>query len=59
MPKLKVKRMFIMPSGDVKAEHELTSEEIRKFHQKVVDALAPLAYEAVISELKNELKRKN
>lgn len=51
----KVEREFLMPDGTVKAEHELTPEEKKNFAQKVMDVLlVPLAYEAVMNDLKRE-----
>jgi hypothetical protein len=50
-----VKREFIMPDGSIKAEAELTEEELDRFAQKIMDVLlVPLAYEAVIRDLQQE-----
>lgn len=55
VPKLKkVERQFIMPNGEIKAENELTPEEKAKFAQKVLDAITPLLYDAVMRDVQRE-----
>lgn len=53
-PKMRVRRKFIMPNGQVKEEHELTPEEHMMFCQKVLDAFTPLFYERVMRDVQRE-----
>lgn len=48
-----VKRAWITPDGTVKTE--LTVVEMQGFRQKVMDAITPLIYEAVIRDHAGEM----
>lgn len=52
--KSRVNAFFIFPDGRVKAEHELTTEERQHVCQKVLDAITPLLYEAVMEDIQRE-----
>jgi len=49
-----VKRKFIFPSGEVKAEEEMSPEELGGFCKKLNKLLLPLAIEAAIRDLQQE-----
>jgi len=49
-----VKRKFILPSGEVKAEEEMSPDELGAFRKKLAKLLLPLAIEAAIKDLQRE-----
>ena len=51
---VKVTERFKFPDGTYKTEDELTSAERQKFCQKVLDAITPLLYDAVLEDIEQE-----
>jgi hypothetical protein len=52
--KSRVNAFFVFPDGKVKPEHELTAEERQYVCQRVLDAITPLLYDAVIRDIQRE-----
>lgn len=52
--KSRVNAFFVFPDGKVKPEHELTAEERQYVCQRVLDAITPLLYDAVLEDIEQE-----